>query len=154
MLGTLPWGWMLPGVPALSQDNHLDSTRRLAPRHQGWEEGQNGARLWEHTCTKLGRRIILHLHQELCLCFLWHKPLYIPSRTEVLSTKDLTFPSSWLTCPSLLPWLTFSITASSACVLNNVIPQQACSFSALSVFPGKAKVKASLPGGDQGLPAD
>ena len=118
-----------------------------APRHQGWEEGQDGARLQCTRVSSLGEDAHPTLalgalpQFSLCQCFLWHEPVYIPGWTEVLSPRDLAFPSPCLACsviaslacllhycvpiflaPSPPSQLACSITVSPACLLHHVIP--------------------------------
>lgn len=77
---------------------------------------------------------------SLCHCCLRHEPIYVLGWTQVLSPRDLAFPSAWLSCSviptldcllhhcvfvflalPLHPQLTCSITVSLAHLLHSII---------------------------------
>lgn len=144
VLSTLPWGCLVP-CSEIGQSFGLCKERQL-PGTQGGEWGRMRPGCVETSVSSLEEDAHPQLHQELCHVSAFDtavcatSPLYVPGWTQVLSPRDLAFPSAWLSCSviptldcmlhhcvfvflalPLHPQLTGSITVSLAHLLHSII---------------------------------
>lgn len=91
---------------------------------------------------------------SLCWCFPWHEPAYSPGWTEFLNPQVLYSPSACSACCTLHPWQLRSTAVSPAHLLHRVLPSSLAPSLRLLFLPKGRGKSLSLPGGDQGLPAD